>query len=153
MKYFKLSLVILAVAIISSSIAPRAIVAVKKILYSVELSGDSVYKSERYFPKEDGYTPKYEHNTSLTVLTNPCPKCQIQTKIFLQGKETDDTSTAVVTTMGTTATFTAASFSLPFALATPENPQWYRINLKRFDFTILKTSHTGYLWLNPSYPG
>ncbi len=86
-----------------------------------------------YFTKNKFLRQSYEHYSSLTRLTDPCPKCKIATKLHREG---GDSSSIFITVMGEKIFFNDAFTYYGN----------YKLEVWRYDFTFLNTFHSG-LWL------
>lgn len=126
MKYLKISLAVLLVAIIGDIILTDA--ATSQILISVTLNKKESYTTKAW-EKETFAIQKYEHSTSITVLNNPCEDCEVLVQVWNSDK---DWSASTITKMGNTYKVGRTTHSVPGT---------HKLKIRRFDATLLKTNH------------
>ena len=137
MKLFKYATIVLVVAIITDI----------TVVLASEPSGLSIardlVKNEQQFTeyrtKDTWTTQTYRHVASSTWLTNPCTDCKVASKPYTSS---GDVGAAVVTVAGETKRFDDPS--------SMKNPDTYRLQLWRFDGTLLTTHHSSIWMINPS---
>ena len=87
------------------------------------------------YTKNNNFIQTYEHTTSFTTLTNPCPKCKIQTALY--GPNNVE---YIVTVMGDNKQLDTSGLSNVLGD--------YRIENRRYDTTLLNTYHYALWHLN-----
>ncbi len=137
MKFLKISFLTLIIAIIADMSIAFAYSTVSGTVFSLELDKNNAEWTD-YRTKNTWSTMTYEHLNSFTWLTNPCPKCKVAAKPYT---ENGDIGVAVVTVTGDKKGFTN-----PTNFQTPDN---YRLNIWRFDTTLLTTYHGSQWMINP----
>lgn len=96
----------------------------------IELSKNSIQNTS-WRTKNTWITQSYNNKETYTWMTNPCPKCKIVAKPV---DSAGNVYVAVVTTAGDTKNFTDPS--------SVNSPADYRLNVWRYDSTLLTTIHT-----------
>lgn len=128
MKYLKVTLAVLVLAIICNATGVFAIS--NPIMISFSLSGNKS-KETSYRIKEDTTRQKYEHSWSATDITRPCPNCRVQVTLINTSGKIACTGCSVTTKMENT-------YSLLNNM-----PGKYKLRLSRQDPTIWNTDHVG----------
>lgn len=134
MKYIKLSLTVLLLAIVTNFVMVKAGVIYSRLTI-IEFLTKQETNYTRYFEKNDWFVPSYENVDTFTSLTNPCPKCVILVRAHEKG---GDATAGLLTKMNNTYTFSNTS---------PVPGEW-RLSLSRYDATLLNTTTKGYWYLN-----
>ena len=128
MKYLKVTLAVLVLAIICNATGVFAISS--PIMVSLKLlKNKDTYTS--YRQKDDDTVQKYEHSWSATDITRPCPNCMVQVTLINSSGKIACTGCSVTTKMENT-------YSL-----LDSTPGRYKLRLSRQDFTIWNTDHVG----------
>lgn len=135
MKFMKYSLIVLLISIAVESSLVFAYTSPTSTTISIELSKNTS-KYTSYKTKNTYTTQSYNHTFSGTVLTSPCDSCKIMAKPYTAD---GDTFSGVLTTMGVTKNF-PDDFS--------KQPGDYRLNIWRYDSTLLTTEHTAVWTIN-----
>lgn len=150
MKFLKYSVLILTLAIVTDFALASAYSSPAMVDVSPTLSATGVYTSNT-FTKNTGQSVRqaYEHFSSITALTNPCPNCQIGTRIRayiinpLSGEITEEYPEGIKTRMGDVSYFND--------IVNYEGDNL--VYVWRHDFTTLKTYHSALWYLNMNYTG
>lgn len=138
MKYFKISMITLIVAVIANvaiTIAgTNAVVKSLTLNYALDKNNSSY---TGYYEKETYDYMTYKHNKSYTWLTNPCNDCIVSVRLYA---ENGSYSSAYLTTMNHTYTLN-------------DNEAWawptrYELKLTRYDSTLLTTNHEAVWYIN-----
>lgn len=138
MKYFKISMITLIVAVIANvaiTIAGTNAV-VKSLTLNYELDKNN-YSYTGYYEKENLNYMRYKHNKSYTWLTNPCNNCNIAVRIYASNGAY---SNPYFTYMGNTYTLDDEE-----AWSWPER---YELRITRYDATLLTTNHEAVWYIN-----
>lgn len=131
MKMLKITGILLITSIICSVVMVNAYDAPGTVFVNVKLDKNYGYETGTW-TKTTYASQRYENQSSITVLTNPCRDCIIMAK---PKQDNGDTFFGLSTRMGDTQTFPGAS-------AQPGN---FRLLLMREDWTLLETSHNA-IW-------
>ena len=134
MKFIKIAFFTLLFAVVTDMVLVSAYPSPVGTGYSFDLDKNKAQWTS-YRTKDTWSVQTYENLSALTILTNPCPNCQIAAKLFT---ESGDSGVAVITKPGQTKQFID-----PTAFSSPGN---YRVNVWRFDATLLTTHHTA-MWM------
>lgn len=137
MKFVKISMIILAVGILTNGIMVKANIndanAPKEVYVYEEIkAGSLVTATGRTWTKDDWSSQTYKNSKTLTTITNPCKDCKIKATV-VNGNFTS----SVITTMGQTKIFESAGFEGIWALT-----------LERSGITAVKTTTTGTWTIN-----
>ncbi len=135
MKYLKISVSVLLLAIITNFTIANAGVIFSRITVIEFLEKDKVNYTQYYEKNNLSYSPTYENVDTFTSLTNPCPNCKILVRAL---EENGDQTAGLLTVMGKKYMF----------LDTAPVPGNWRLSVQRYDFTLLNTTTKGYWYLN-----
>lgn len=124
MKFLKLSLIALIVAIAVDFSLVYAYSSPSQSLISMELNNNDS-KNTSFITKNVEKLQRYKSTSNITWLNNPCTDCKTATTLY--------GSNTLTMTMGNTKTFNDYSYFLGD----------YRLTIKRSDVTLLTTSHIG----------
>ncbi len=134
-----LSLVALGALLILPLSVNAAAYPIRTVIYSsAELVRRDAQSSSTY--SKEGWSSQYlQHNSSITPLTNPCPKCELMTKLVQVEDDGSyrNTFAPIITVAGEEKALNVGS-----SVSEPGN---YYLILQRNDFTLLNT-HITYRW-------
>lgn len=131
--YFKITFIVLILSIATNYVLTNATTYPSPVgtSFSKELTKNQAqYTAWR--TKTNYSTQTYENLDTFTKLTDPCPKCKIGAKPFL---DNGDFHSGIVTTSGNVGKFSSTSSTLGN----------YRLSVWRVDTTLLTTYHSA-LW-------
>ena len=147
MKIIKYTILSLITAVILDAVFVKAYDSPYIVLVSDALVGNNEY-DRGTFTKTHGSDvhQSYENRYSGTATTSNCVKCKIKTTLYGRidlggGIYTNLVSNSPVTKMGEVAHFNNSA----------DLAGDYTLKLQRYDWTILKTYHTGVWYLNVEY--
>ena len=130
MKYLKITLFILLIALISNLIITEA--KVRSIVVSYKLEKNTPVITSK-FNKTSYSVQEYENTHTSTSLHNPCKNCVISVRVY---NSSTDYSTAVLTKMGHTYEVGRTTHAVPGN---------HKLKIARSDKTYLNTEHSA-LW-------
>ncbi len=130
MKYLKITLFILLIALISNLIITEA--KVRSIVVSYKLEKNTPVITSK-FNKSSYSVQEYENTHTSTSLHNPCKNCVISVRVY---NSSTDYSTAVLTKMGHTYEVGRTTHAVPGN---------HKLKIARSDKTYLNTEHSA-LW-------
>lgn len=137
MKYIKLSLILLLLAVVTDVVVANAGVIYQRITVIEFLKKRDVTYTKYFEKKDEYYNPSYKNELTYTGLTDPCNNCEIEVRAY---EENGDQSRSIIVKMGEQKNFTG----------TVQNAGNWRLSVKRYDFTLLDTNTKGYWYLNSS---
>ena len=130
MKFVKYACLTLITAVVLDMALVFAYDAPAGVGLSFTLSGNTAqYSSTK--TKTDYSYQKYENIGSHTAISSPCTSCQIASTMYMNGSATGGT---IITVAGQIKKFDGNSAS----------PDDYKVKVKRYDATLLSTSHTSF---------
>lgn len=138
MKYLKIAFGLMVLSLILSSTLSIAYPSPSQVGVVVELpeNNQSVKTSNK--TKTTWTAQRYKNNYANTVLSQNCSNCQVAVRIYTVSK--GDFTTENHMKPGETKTLkNPTSFS---------SPNDYYLTLRRYDFSALKTSHSGIWYIN-----
>lgn len=139
MKFLKYAVLILLVAVVTDMALVSAYSSQSGIGISYTLNGNTATYTQ-YMTKINLLPQTYRNGSMDTALTHPCSNCKLAVRAH---NENGDMSSAITMVMGETKTFNS-----PTSVNMEGN---YRLEIWRYDFTLLDTYHNGYWTINPVY--
>lgn len=146
MRFLKYSVLILTVAVLTDFALAKAYSSPATVLVSPEISFNGVYTSSTY-TKNTGLDVRqaYKNSFSTTVLTNPCPKCVIASRVrSTQSSISNPNETINVYPEGFTTVMGQTKHFNDLVNMRGDN----LIYVWRVDKTLLKTYHSALWYLN-----
>ena len=136
MRFLKYAMLTLLVAIIADASLVFAYDSPTIQATNPQLQRNNPYYTS-YVTKTTWTKQKYSNQDTYTALTNPCPKCIIETILYT---DSGDKSMSFLNNAGDVFYFNdAESWTLP---------NNYRLYLRRYDITALTTYHWGLWYVN-----
>lgn len=140
MKFIKISVCILMVSIIASNVITanadnnnRA--ATPQVYTYVELTKNKEYTMEERYQKKNYTNQTYRNSSTSTTLTKPCKDCVIQVRAF---NSNGGATPGILSKMGDGEHYLEVS-NIP--------GEWY-LKFKRYDITLVNTTHGGVWYLD-----
>lgn len=129
MKYLKYCFIILLIAVFTDAALVYAYDSPAISIFTLELKGNNSQYTD-YKTKTTWTVQTYKNISTDTALTSPCTDCKIAAKPY---NKNGDVGSGVITVAGQTKSFTD-----PTSINIPGD---YRLNVWRYDFSLLTTLH------------